>query len=130
MKRRHVAGGYIQFASSNYYQAKRESYAAFAKAMVESIKQHNEINYWEIEFVGQMVNFQFAEEPRGIYPSMVVWFFAAARTPIAAEQSRERLIEAIDEAIDYIGHADIAAALTCDHENYCSLRSRWSQTSG
>jgi hypothetical protein len=98
LRRREVASGYIQFASSLYYLARLESYAAFANAIVADVKQDVEKNYWEIRFVGQMVNFRFEDAPMGIYPSLMTWFYAAAANPIAARESRERLIEAIDKA--------------------------------
>ena len=98
MRRREVAGGYIQFASVHYDRAETESYAAFANAIVENVKIRAEKDHWEIKFVGQMVNFQFEGEPMGIHPSLMIWFFAAARNPFAALQSRERLIDAIDAA--------------------------------
>jgi len=98
LRRREVAGGYIQFASVHYDRAETESYAAFANAMVANVKIRAEKDHWEINFVGQMVNFQFEGEPKGIYPSLMIWFFAAARDPFSALQSRERLIEAIDAA--------------------------------
>jgi hypothetical protein len=44
------------------------------------------------------VNFEFEDEPKGIRPSLSIWFFAAASDQFAAMQSRERLIEAIDAA--------------------------------
>jgi hypothetical protein len=43
------------------------------------------------------VNFQFDAEPKGVRPSLWIWFFAAAPDPFAAVQSRERLIEAIGD---------------------------------
>jgi hypothetical protein len=54
---------------------------------------------WKIEFIGKYVNFQFEGEPKGLCPSLWIWFFAAARDPFAALQSRERLIGTIDAAI-------------------------------
>jgi hypothetical protein len=55
-------------------------------------------DHWEIDFVGKPVSFKFDNEPNGIYPSLMVWFFANARGPLAAVQSRERLIKAIEES--------------------------------
>jgi len=98
LQRREVAGGYIQFASIHYDHANRESYAAFANAIVANVKARAGTDHWKINFVGQMVNFQFEGEPMGIHPSLMIWFFAAARDQIAAVDSRERLIEAIDAA--------------------------------
>ena len=98
LRRREVAGGYIQFAGAQYGQAEPESYAAFANAIVANVKPRSGKDHWEINFVGQMVNFQIEGAPKGIYPSLMIWFFAAARSPFAALQSRERLIGAIDDA--------------------------------
>jgi hypothetical protein len=38
LRRREVGGGYIQFASVRYHHAKRESYAAFANAVMANVK--------------------------------------------------------------------------------------------
>jgi hypothetical protein len=97
-RRREVAGGYIQLASVRYDRAERESYAAFANAIVANVKPRARRDHWEINFVGQMVNFRVEPGRKGIHPSLMIWFFAAARDLITALQSRERLIEAIDEA--------------------------------
>jgi hypothetical protein len=98
LRRREVAGGYVQFTSIQYDRAETESYAAFANAIVTHVKACAGKDHWEIELVGQMVNFQFTDGPRGLHPSLMVWFFAGARDQFAAMQSRERLIEAIDGA--------------------------------
>jgi hypothetical protein len=94
---RQFAGGYVQFASKHYDQTKPPSYAAFANAIVAGMKLRVGKDLWEINFVGQPVSFKFDNEPNGIFPSLMVWFFANARSPLAALQSRERLIRAIDE---------------------------------
>jgi hypothetical protein len=96
-KTRQIAGGYVQFASRHYDLAKTESYAAFANAIVAGMKTRVGKDHWEINFAGQPVSFKFDNEPNGIYPTLTVWFFANARSPLAALQSRERLIKAIDE---------------------------------
>jgi hypothetical protein len=96
-KARQIAGGYVQFASRHYDQAKPHSYAAFANAIVAGMKLRVGKDHWEIDFVGKPVSFKFDNEPSGIYPSLMVWFFANARGPLAALQSRERLIKAIEE---------------------------------
>jgi hypothetical protein len=98
LRRREVAGGYIQLASVHYDHAKTESYAAFANAIVANVKPRAGKDIWEIDFVGQMVNFQLHSEPKGVYPSLSINFFAAARDPFCALQSRERLVQAIDVA--------------------------------
>ena len=96
-KARQIAGGYVQFASRQYDQAKPQSYAAFANAIVAGMKLRVGKDHWEIDFVGKPVSFKFDNEPNGIYPSLMLWFFANARGPLAALQSRERLIKAIEE---------------------------------
>jgi hypothetical protein len=98
VRRRKVAGGYIQFASVHYERTKSDSYAALANAIVAHVKGRTGEDNWRIDFIGRWVNFQFESEHKGIYPSLWIWFFAAAREPVAALQSRERIIEAIDEA--------------------------------
>jgi len=95
---REVAGGYVQFASIHYDRAKEQSYAGFANAIVAYVKERAGKDLWELKLVGQMVNFQFANGPTGLHPSLLIWFFAGARDQIAAWESRERLIEAIDSA--------------------------------
>jgi hypothetical protein len=99
MRRREEAGGYVQFASIHYNRARTESYAAFANAIVAHVKECAKKDHWELNLVGQMVNFQFSNELTGLNPSLLVWFFAGARDQIAAWESRERLIEAIDAAV-------------------------------
>jgi hypothetical protein len=98
VRRREVAGGYIQLASAHYERTNSDLYAALANAIVAHVKVRTGEDNWRIEFIGKWVNFQFENEPKGIYPSLWIWFFAAAPDPFAAVQSRERLIEAIDEA--------------------------------
>jgi hypothetical protein len=95
---RQIAGGYVQFASRHYDQAKPQSYAAFANAIVAGMKLRVGRDHWEIDFVGKPVSFKFDNEPNGIYPFLMVWFFANARGPLAAVQSRERLTKAIEES--------------------------------
>ncbi len=98
MRRREVAGGYIQFASVHYDRAEPESYASFANAIGKSVKARAGRDHWKIECIGKWVNFEFEGEPKGIRPSLWIWVFAAASDRIAAAQSRERLIAAIDAA--------------------------------
>jgi hypothetical protein len=98
MRRRQVAGGYIQFASVHYDHAEPESYASFANAIGKNVKARAGEDNWNIKCIGKWVSFEFEGEPKGIRPSLWVWFFAAASDPFAAMQSRERLIEAIDAA--------------------------------
>lgn len=93
--RREVAGGYVQIASIKYDQTNTEAYAAFANALVHSLRNISGTDHWRLEIIGKGVNFQFDGEPRGIQPSLWIWFFAAASNPCAALQSRERLIAAI-----------------------------------
>jgi hypothetical protein len=94
-----MAGGYVQFASVNYYSIQTEAYAAFAHSMVAAVRARSGEDHWKIDFVGKWVNFQFDGEPKGIAPSLWIWFFAAAGDPFAAMPSRERLIEAIGDTL-------------------------------
>jgi hypothetical protein len=97
-RRREVAGGYVQFASVQYDTTESEVYAAFANEIVAQVKPRAGDDHWKIDFIGKWVNFRFEDEPKGVRPTLWVWFFAAAGDPLAALQSRERLIEAIDAA--------------------------------
>jgi hypothetical protein len=110
LARHEVAGGYVQFAASNYSHAERESYLAFANRIVAGVKPRARGQHWEIELIGQMVNFQFVGQPNGIFPSIVIWFFATAKTPSAAIRSRGRLIAAIDKAIALPSTLDVLAS--------------------
>jgi hypothetical protein len=85
--------------ASIYDRAKTESYAAFANAIVASLQESAGDHHWKIEFIGKYVNFNFDGEATGLYPSLWMWFFAAARDSFEALASRERLIGAIDAAI-------------------------------
>ena len=99
LRRREVAGGYVQFASVHYDRTATDSYAAFANAIVAHLKKCAGDDNWKLDFIGKYINFKFEGEPTGLCPSLWIWFFAAARDPFAALQSRERLIAAIDVAI-------------------------------
>jgi hypothetical protein len=98
-RRREVAGGYIQIASLDYHRTRTEAYAAFANSMVLALRAQSGENHWKVDFVGKWVNFQFDAEPKGIQPSLWIWFFAAAIDQFAAMQARERLIEAIGDTL-------------------------------
>jgi hypothetical protein len=98
-QRREAAGGYLQIASVQYQRAKTEAYAAFANSMVDNLRARCGNENWKIDFAGKWVNFKFAGEPNGVYPSLWIWFFAAANNPTAAIQSRERLIDVIGEIL-------------------------------
>lgn len=97
--RREVAGGHVQIASIQYHLTETEAYAAFANSMVEALRARSGKDHWKIDIVGKGVNFKFDGEPKGIQPSLWIWFFAAAHNPLAAIQSRERLIEAIGDIL-------------------------------
>jgi hypothetical protein len=98
VRRREVAGGYVQFASVNYDRAEPESYSSFANAVGKNVKARVGEDNWTIKCIGKWVSFEFDGEPKGTRPSLWILFFAAERNPFAALQSRERLIEAIDAA--------------------------------
>lgn len=97
--RREVAGGYVQIASVNYDRTKTQAYAEFANLMVAAVRARSGEDHWRVDIAGKWVDFQFEGEPNGVQPSLWIWFFAAARDPFAAVQSRERLIEAIGERL-------------------------------
>lgn len=98
VRRREVAGGYVQFASIHYDRAQPESYASFANAIGKNVKVRVGEDNWAIKCIGKWVSFEFEGEPKGVCPSLWIWFFAAASDPFGAVQSRERLVEAIDAA--------------------------------
>jgi hypothetical protein len=95
IRRRAVAGGYVQVAGIYYHLTPTEAYAALANALVAEVQSRSGEDNWTMDFVGKGVNFQFEGEPAGIRPSLWIWFFAAARDEFSAMQSRERLISAI-----------------------------------
>jgi hypothetical protein len=97
--RREVAGGYIQFANIHYDSTEPQSYSAFANAVGKRVKARVGQDHWKLDCIGKWVDFKFEGETQGIRPSLWVWFFAAASRPVDAIQSRERLIEAIDDAV-------------------------------
>lgn len=98
-RRREVAGGYVQFASIHYDRAEPQSYSAFANAIGRNVKSRTGQDHWKLDCVGKWVDFKFEGEPQVLRPSLWVWFFAASNTPLAALESRERLIKAIDAAV-------------------------------
>jgi hypothetical protein len=99
VRRREVAGGYIQFASIHYDKIEPQSYSAFANAIGKNVKSHVREDHWRLDCIGKWVDFKFEGEAQGLWPSLWIWFFAASSTPLIARQSRERLIEAIETAI-------------------------------
>lgn len=99
-RRREVAGGYIQFASAKYDRTGTQSYEAFADLIGESVKSCAVGHNWKLQCIGKWVDFKFEGEPQGLQPSLWVWFFAASSNVFNALKSRERLIEAIDKAIE------------------------------
>jgi hypothetical protein len=98
-RRREVAGGYVQIAGARYHRTRTEAYAALANSIVAVARARSSEDHWSIDFVGKGVSFQFEGEPKGIQPSLWIWFFAAVPDPFAATQSRERLIEAIGDTL-------------------------------
>jgi hypothetical protein len=99
LRRRSVAGGYIQIAGMDYERIPTDAYAALANSIVASARCLSGEDNWKIDFVGKGVSFQFKGETWGFYPSLWIWFFAAARDEFSAMQSRERLIAAINDTL-------------------------------
>ena len=125
--RREVAGGYIHFASVHYDRAEPEAYTSFANAIGKSVKARAAKDHWDIECIGTWVNFVFDGKPKGIRPSLQVWFFAAARDGFAAMQSRERLIEAIDTALHYPQRSRHLHPSVASRIGLSALRYHWSK---
>jgi hypothetical protein len=99
LRRRMIAGGYVQLAGIHYHRTPTDAYAALANSIVASLRRLSGKDYWGIDFVGTGVNFKFEGEPEGIRPSLWIWFFAAAGNEYSAIQSRERLIAAISDML-------------------------------
>lgn len=97
--RRAVAGGYVQVAGIHYHRTSTEAYAALANSLVAAVRPRSGTDYWEINFVGKGVSFQFEGEPTGIQPSLWIWFFGGARNEFSAMESRERLIGALSDTL-------------------------------
>jgi hypothetical protein len=107
LRRREVAGGYIQFASIHYDRLDPQSYSAFADAIGKNAKSRAGQDHWRLDCIGKWIDFKFEGEPEGLRPSLWIWFFAASNTPLNALQSRERLIAAIDAAVASPATAEI-----------------------
>jgi hypothetical protein len=99
LRRRQVAGGYIQLVGIHYHQTPSDAYAALANSIVDAIRRLKSEDYWTIDFVGSGVTFKFEDAPEGIWPSLWIWFFGAAREASAAAESRERLIAAVSDTL-------------------------------
>jgi hypothetical protein len=99
LRRRAVAGGYVQVAGIHYHRTPTEAYAALANSIVAAARTQSGKDNWEIDFVGKGVRFQFEGEPTGIQPSLWIWFFARTSNEFSAMESRERLITAISDTL-------------------------------
>jgi hypothetical protein len=99
LRRRAVAGGYVQVAGIHYHRTSTEPYAALANSLVAAVRARSGADFWEINFVGKGVSFQFDGEPTGIHPSLWIWFFAGGRDEFSAMESRERLVGAISDTL-------------------------------
>jgi hypothetical protein len=99
LRRREVAGGYIQLVGTHYRLTPTDAYAALANAVVDAIRNLKSDDYWKIDFVGRGVRFKFEDAPEGIWPCLWIWFFGAAREVSAAIESRERLITAVSNTL-------------------------------
>lgn len=116
-RRREVAGGYVQIASIQYHRTITEAYAAFANSMVDALRARCGKDNWNIDIVGKGVNFKFDGEPKGVQPSLWIWFFAAAPDPFAAIESRERLIAALCETFVLPSALEPFASSSSDADN-------------
>ena len=65
LRRRMVAGGYVQMAGIHYDQTATDAYAALANFLVTSVGFLSAQDDWRIDFVGAGVNFKFEDEPQG-----------------------------------------------------------------
>jgi hypothetical protein len=59
LRRRMVAGGYVQVAGIHYHRTPTDAYAALANSIVASLRHLSGPDYWRIDFVGGGVNFKF-----------------------------------------------------------------------
>lgn len=99
LRRRQVAGGYIQLVGTHNHLTPTDAYATLANSVVSAIRNLKSEDYWTIDFVGRGVTFKFKDAPEGIWPSLWIWFFGAAREASAAVESRERLIAAVSDTL-------------------------------
>jgi hypothetical protein len=73
---------------STFTRLQLTAYAVLANGLVAEIRPRSGPDNWTINFVGKALSFQFDGEPKGIHPSLWIWFFAAARDEFIAFQSR------------------------------------------
>jgi hypothetical protein len=99
---RKVSGGYIQIASMSYARASTDQYDAFSEKFGRKLRQYAGKQRWKINLQGQYVQFNMPGEMSAKAPSIWMWFFAAAKNHERSDQSREDLLEAIEESL----HAD------------------------
>jgi len=98
-RRREVAGGYVQISRVDYYATNTDDYAALANTIVDGLRARCASDNWRISLLGKWVNFQFEDEATGIYPSLWIWFYAAAADRAEALKSRERLISSLSDVL-------------------------------
>lgn len=89
---RYSAGGYLQLAPINYADSTTDQIDAFGFAIADSLEPLSKKQFWELNLVGEYVNFQLPNERPIQAPSMQIWFHARARDMRRDASAREILI--------------------------------------
>jgi hypothetical protein len=97
IKKRRVAGGYVQLAAADLGQWDRDALFRFSKACEAVLREDVDEDRWRVRFELQPVRFTF-DDPIDTF-SIWVWFFAADSTHARALDSRERLLTSLRRAV-------------------------------
>lgn len=93
------AGGYLQVAPINYADCTTDQIDAFGFAIADSLGPLSKKQFWELNLIGEYVNFQLPSERPIQAPSMQIWFYARARDLRRAISSRESLLGSISQVL-------------------------------
>lgn len=93
-----VAGGYVQLVMASYDKTSGDTYFTFTHVITSAVEGASPGHSWELRFECTPVDFKL-DTHSGIIPSLWIWFFASATTPLIACDSRELLIAALHDAL-------------------------------
>jgi hypothetical protein len=95
----YVSGGYVQLASHDYASTELRDYWSLAEQVQKACRTASSGYRWRITFLAARCNFRLGHDPEVTAPSLLIYFWALAKTASLAEQSREALIFAIVRAL-------------------------------
>jgi hypothetical protein len=81
-----------------FKEATYHDYLEIARAASDHLEERSEGHFWDLEHVHTLVDFKL-DQHSGIVSSLQVWFHASATTLKAATESREYLIQQLQESL-------------------------------